>query len=69
MEETVQRLQPLVRSDLTRCEGGINKDGGLEVGTSQGLQISTDEEPAVHKVHGNCKPGVMEEQSCPCVMA
>lgn len=27
MEETVQRLQPLVRSDLTRCEGGINKDG------------------------------------------
>lgn len=32
MEETVQRLQPLVRSDLTRCEGGINRDGALEVG-------------------------------------
>lgn len=43
--------------------------GGWEVGTSQGLQISTDEEPAVHKVRGNRKPGMMEEQSCPCVMA
>lgn len=32
MEEMVQRLQPLVRCDLTRCEGGIDKDGGLEVG-------------------------------------
>lgn len=32
MEETVQRLQPLVRSDLTRCDGGINRDRALEVG-------------------------------------
>jgi len=32
MEETVQRLQPLVRPDHARCEGDINKDGALEDG-------------------------------------
>lgn len=71
MEETVQRLQPLVRSDLTRCEGGINRDGALEVGHVKvcSYQPEENEEPVVHKVHGNGKSGVMEEQSCPRGMA